>query len=317
MGQGMISDDTEHTCMVAQALLASQGVPEVFARSLSWRLRGWLLGLPAGIGMATLRSLIKLCLGWPPHKSGVFSAGNGPAMRSALIGVCFGENQAQMKALVAASTKMTHTDPKAFAGALSVAQAAWFASCHDLDTFVPEACLDEVLGLIDEPELCGLLAQTKGALADGLSPEAFAAQLSLSKGITGYMYHTIPIAFFCWLWRPHEPLEAIEAAIDLGGDTDTVAAIVGAMAGALVGASALPGHLLETIVEWPRSIHWIRSLGEALADALPPEDTGGDQVALAKGSRPVPLFWPGLALRNGAFFGLVLLHGFRRLLPPY
>src|SRR5215210_6247113 len=51
-GRGMVSDDTEHTCMVGQALLRAPNDPERFARALSWRLRLWLLGLPAGIGWA-------------------------------------------------------------------------------------------------------------------------------------------------------------------------------------------------------------------------------------------------------------------------
>jgi ADP-ribosyl-[dinitrogen reductase] hydrolase len=47
-GRGMASDDTEHTCMTGQALLRAPEDVDVFARSLAWRLRFWLLGLPAG-----------------------------------------------------------------------------------------------------------------------------------------------------------------------------------------------------------------------------------------------------------------------------
>ncbi|HZT40687.1 MAG TPA: ADP-ribosylglycohydrolase family protein [Chthonomonadaceae bacterium] len=36
-GRGMVSDDTEHTCMVAQALIASAGEPRAFACSLAWK----------------------------------------------------------------------------------------------------------------------------------------------------------------------------------------------------------------------------------------------------------------------------------------
>jgi hypothetical protein len=32
---------------------------------------------------------------------------------------------------------------------------------------------------------------------------------------------------------------------------------------------------------------------------------------------PIPLFWPGLVPRNLLFLAAVLVHGFRRLLPPY
>src|SRR5947209_7741478 len=63
-GRGMFSDDTEHACMTGQALLISGGDPERFLRSLSWRLRCWLLGIPFGAGKATLQSCVKLWLGW-------------------------------------------------------------------------------------------------------------------------------------------------------------------------------------------------------------------------------------------------------------
>ena len=82
----MVSDDTEHTCLVAQALCAAPTDADRFARHLARGLRWWLLGLPAGIGSATLRATLKLWLGFPPARSGVFSAGNGPAMRSAILG---------------------------------------------------------------------------------------------------------------------------------------------------------------------------------------------------------------------------------------
>lgn len=71
--------------MVVQAVLASGGEPEAFVRSLAWRLRGWLLGVPAGVGLATLRSGIRLWLGVPPSRSGVYSAGNGPSMQAGLL----------------------------------------------------------------------------------------------------------------------------------------------------------------------------------------------------------------------------------------
>src|SRR5690349_9005875 len=57
-GRGMVSDDTEHAVMVARALIASAGEPEAFAKSLARQLKGWLLLVPAGIGLATLRATI-------------------------------------------------------------------------------------------------------------------------------------------------------------------------------------------------------------------------------------------------------------------
>ena len=62
LGKGLCSDDTEHTCMLAQSLIVAGGDEGLFARDFAWRLRWWLAGLPAGIGLATLRSLLKLWL---------------------------------------------------------------------------------------------------------------------------------------------------------------------------------------------------------------------------------------------------------------
>ncbi|HEY9070049.1 MAG TPA: ADP-ribosylglycohydrolase family protein, partial [Candidatus Ozemobacteraceae bacterium] len=74
---GMVSDDTEHAVLTALALARSGRNVASFTRNLGWSLRFWVLCIPAGIGWATLRSLVKLWLGWSPVNSGVFSAGNG------------------------------------------------------------------------------------------------------------------------------------------------------------------------------------------------------------------------------------------------
>ena len=95
-GRGMFSDDTEHACMTAQALLVSGSDRCRFIRSLGWRLRWWLLGLPFGAGKATLKSCLKLWLGFSPRSSGVWSAGNGPASRAAIIGVSVKTNRGRL-----------------------------------------------------------------------------------------------------------------------------------------------------------------------------------------------------------------------------
>jgi ADP-ribosyl-[dinitrogen reductase] hydrolase len=127
-GKGMVSDDTEHTCMVAQSLIVAAGNSHIFTHDLAGRLRWWLVRLPAGVGFATLRSIGKLWLGFSPHHSGVYSAGNGAAMRSAIIGVCYGDRPQLMVELVRCSTRMTHSDCKAEFGAIAVALAAYLLS---------------------------------------------------------------------------------------------------------------------------------------------------------------------------------------------
>jgi hypothetical protein len=119
----MTSDDTEHLFLTGQALLASAGDVPRFERSLSWRLRGWLAALPAGVGLATLRATIKLWIGLIlPIRSGVRSAGNGATMRSAVIGAFAAHDPALRRALCDTSSRLTHTDPRAVVAARAVAE---------------------------------------------------------------------------------------------------------------------------------------------------------------------------------------------------
>jgi hypothetical protein len=103
---------------------------------------------------------------------------------------------------------------------------------------------------------------------------------------------------------------AIEEVIALGGDADSIGAAVGGIAGATLGAGDIPTDWLEGLLEWPRSVTWMRRLGEHLAQQFP---AAGNPVSL----QPLPLFWPGLLPRNLLFLAVVLVHGFWRLLPPY
>ena len=121
----------------------------------------------------------------------------------------------------------------------------------------------------------------------------------------------VPVALYAWLRRPGDVRNAVEQVIKLGGDADTTGAIVGAITGATVGASSIPLDWLDGILEWPRSVRWMRSLADRLADRFGPEGEA------ARPGKPLRLFWPALLLRNLIFLGVVLLHGLRRLLPPY
>ena len=90
--RGMISDDTEHTLMVAQALLAHPCDAKAFQRALGWKLRWWFASLPAGVGLATAKACLRLWLGFPTECAAVSSAGSAPSMRSAIIGVYFADD---------------------------------------------------------------------------------------------------------------------------------------------------------------------------------------------------------------------------------
>lgn len=300
-GRGMMSDDTEHACLVAQALLASGGEPQRFACSLAWRLRGWLLGAPAGIGKATLFAILKLWLGWPPARSGINSAGNGPAMRAPLIGAYAGADDDSLRALTHASTYLTHTDPRAEQGALFIALAARQGMLHGPVQQAADFCT-AVRPYLADPGLLSALDSLAEHLARGATPAEYADALGLAHGVSGFINHTVPVVLYCWLRYPTDFQRAVEEVILLGGDSDTTGAIVGGLMGVTLGAGAIPAEWLTGLLEWPRSVAWMRRLSARLATA---------------DARPLPLCWPGLLPRNLFFTAVVLCHGLRRLLPPY
>ncbi len=305
--RGMVSDDTEHACLVAQALIETAGEPEAFARALARRLRLWLLGGPAGVGWATLRAILKLWAGFAPEKSGVWSAGNGPAMRSALLGVCCGSDIVRLQALVRASSRLTHTDPRAEAGALAVAVAASLASGLPPTAQLSHAYWQAMEPLLEDIELQALLQKTVTSVQNSETTSTFAAAIGAGERVSGYINQTVPVVIHAWLSFPNDYAGAVTAVIRCGGDTDTAAAIVGAIVGAAVGKDGIPAEWLLALAEWPRSVDWMERLAAQLALS---QETGAVQ-------RPLGLSFLPLLGRNLLFTTVVLAHGFRRLLPPY
>jgi ADP-ribosyl-[dinitrogen reductase] hydrolase len=301
-GRGMCSDDTEHTLFVAQALLAHPHDPVGFQRCLAWKLRFWLLGLPAGIGFATLRAILKLWVGFPSARSGVFSAGNGPAMRSAVVGGFFADDPTKRRAFVAAATRLTHTDPKAETAALAIAEAAAWAinKIEPVDKLLQSVA--ELAGDIEWQRVCRQLGD---ALRAEMPVASFAESLGLRDGVTGYAYHSAPVALYAWLRHPRDFQAALEAALNCGGDTDTVGTMVGALAGVSEGEQGIPSEWLSGLWEWPHSRTFIRRVAARLAE----------QKLASEPLGPVRCFWPALIPRNVIFLAVVLLHGFRRLIP--
>ncbi|GAA4442380.1 ADP-ribosylglycohydrolase family protein [Bremerella cremea] len=309
LGRGMVSDDTEHTCIVAQSLVLSVGNVETFQKALASRFRRWIVLLPAGVGMATAKACIRLLVGYSAKTSGVWSAGNGPAMRSAILGAYFGDDVHSMQPFVQCNARITHTDPQAELGAFAIALAASLASrghqvaSHELvDTF------QEMTS--QQPEsapFVELLKQMAQSIDRGETTAEFAQSMGLSQRVGGYVGHSVPVVLHCWLSNQTDFSNAVISIIECGGDTDTNAAMVGGIVGARVGRVGIPQRWLDGICEWPMTIERMSQLASQLAKSKELQVPG----------KPVSVGAIGLLLRNVFFLLVVLFHGFRRLLPPY
>lgn len=284
---GMVSDDTDHAVMTVQAFIASGGDPKRFKTALKRRLMLWLAHLPAGIGMATGRSIFKMYLGvdiWG-GRTGVFSAGNGSAMRASVLGVLC-EDLADLKTLNHISTTLTHTDPKAEHGSYLVALLAWIEAHHaEWD----DEAVWTFLSCHVDPELW--------ILSSTYTPNG--------RGITGYIYDTVPAVFWAWRTYRHSPTEGMAWLIRQGGDTDTTCAIFGGIVGINhhTSLTAIQGHWCEPVIR-PAFLLQLSEQAKQVKRTQTPQ-------------RPHAFGGVRTLLRNLVFLGVVLLHGFRRLLPPY
>jgi ADP-ribosylglycohydrolase len=303
-GRAFCSDDTEHTVMVGRALALSACEPQRFERELASQLKRWLLAAPAGVGLATLRACCKLLIGFGPARSGVASAGNGPAMRAALLGVC-AKSDAQLVELVRASTRVTHTDARAEEGAMVVARAARLRLNGSIAN--PSSFLGKMVAECRGAELRECLAAAATALSENKSPLEFAESRGWVNGVSGYINQTVPAALYCWARSSRAFRQCVEDAVLLGGDTDSVAAITGAICGANLGAEAIPKQWIERLGDWPRTVAWMTELSRTL------NITVTQRVA----TPPPEMRWLASVPRNFVFAAIVMGLGLRRLLPPY
>ena len=297
-GRGMVSDDTEHTLMAAQALLTTHNHAEFqkqFARGLRW----WFLALPAGVGMATARACLRLWLGFSPNRSGVFSAGNGGAMRSAILGAYFSQ-AAERRVHVKALVEVTHTDPKAYHGALAVAEMVAL-SCVGMPRMA--AVFAQLAQVAPEDAAWQrIVAEMEESISRGDSVSVYWERFGVEKGVSGYVYHTVPVALYAWQHHQGDFQAAVSAVIALGGDTDTVAAITGALCGGTHGVGNIPDAWVEGLRDWPRG----RALIDEVADRLSKENHEAGAVGYAALAIP---------FRNLLFLTTVLMHGLLRYIP--
>lgn len=307
-GCGMLSDDTEHAIFVTQSLLEAPDSAHRFSRRLASRLKFWVMLLPAGVGFATLRSALKLMIGFSPQRSGVNSAGNGPAMRSAPLGAFFYDEPMMLREFVSSSTRMTHTDARAYTGALAVGLVTAWSVREELTARPsPGAFMGILFSAGDDEEWTGIIEKMREAIDNDHTVSGFADTIGASRGISGYIYVTVPVALYAWYRHFGDFRAIVESVLSCGGDTDTAGAIAGAMAGSVTGEEGIPEEWVRGIIDWPRTTGYIRRLSSNLARVREgsPEGLTADY------------FWPGLVFRNIFFLLVVLLHGLRRLLPPY
>lgn len=226
---GQYSDDTQMSLMVAESLIANRGFnpDDLAARYVDWIVSG----AARGYGKTTLMAVQNLQSGKHWSESGIAgSYGNGTAMRAAPFGVYFRNDLKSLVNIVKIDSAITHASEDAEAGALAIALTAAYAVNNDLDKL-----LDKLHEQLPDSKVKGIVYSLDSLLnSEYITP----AQALRVLGTKANVIETVPSALYCFL-KFNNYHDAVYAAIKAGGDTDTTAAIVGALFGAKDGIKAI------------------------------------------------------------------------------
>ena len=240
---GQYTDDTLMSMALATSLLEHQGFnPEdVGLKYLAWMESG----NTRGIGGTTAAALTNLKLGSTyktsglTHNDGKPAAGNGTAMRASPIGLWYRNNIPKLLEVAVTDAAITHNSLEPKMGSVAVALGTAFLANGSHD---PMTVLLEVKDIVTES-----IVQDKLELAVSHLKNETDVHVALAEiGSRGYVPETVGAAFYC-LAATDNFRDAVVLAIKAGGDTDTTAAIVGAMAGSFYGLDAIPSEYKDNV----------------------------------------------------------------------
>ncbi|MFD6183524.1 ADP-ribosylglycohydrolase family protein [Streptomyces goshikiensis] len=244
---GEATDDTQMAVLLGESLLECGGLelPDVFER-----FRRWAAGAPKDIGLQT-EDVLTSGQPWDLAAALHFqvnarAAGNGSLMRASTSAVYFaaaGREESMDAARRIAA--LTHGDRAAWEGT---------AILHEL----VRVCLDGADPLAALPAtLAAVHPDHRDRYGHVLDPDWHPG---LATEFNGAVWPCLGSAV--WALRTTSGFaEAVRAAVDLGGDTDTVAAVTGTLAGARYGRDAVPA-------QWSAPLHVpLPGFGDRVLDA--------------------------------------------------
>ena len=230
-------DDAAMTLLLAESL-AEKG--DFDAHDVAQRWVTWMKRDGRGIGFTTEHALRLIEQGTEPFEAGRLtigprSASNGAVMRCLPVALRYHDNLDKLVRVSTQQAAITHADDRCTWGAAAVNLAAR-ELLHGNQYF-----LEEVLH-----RLQGIAPR---ALIEAIGRVAWEQESDLPLGVegeAGYVVHCVEIAFWCAVHRPSLE-EALIFLAEAGGDTDTNAAVAGALLGARDGETGIPPRWLDQL----------------------------------------------------------------------
>lgn len=254
---GRITDDTEQALLLAELLIEFHGLPD--PKPLAQRLIAWeetmrQRGSHDLLGPSTTRALTAILQGEDTGQAGRYGTTNGAAMRIAPLGIATSlDDLSRLVDQVVALSYVTHNTGLALSGAAAVAAA--------VSAGIEGATVQEAT---EKAIQAAEMAETKGFWVAGgnvgariewavssmpphsvdVDPADFIYRL---VGTSLASQESVPASFAALAVHSHDAWQACQLTASLGGDTDTISAMAGAIAGACLGYQGFPSWVREKV----------------------------------------------------------------------
>ena len=235
---GQYTDDTLMSIALSKSIIQSTGFDpkDVANEYLNW----YLSKNTRGIGTTTATALENLKLGYSWEQSGLISSrsgGNGTAMRAAPIGLVYRNKLNLVLKYAVEDASITHNSLEPKMGSCAIALATAILTDRDVGTIAMSSLLGNIISVLLDSEVKSKLQDVQKALHEKIDPKVVLASI----GTSGYVPESVGAAFYCLLATSSFE-DAVVMAVRGGGDTDTIAAMTGAMAGTYYGLDGIPEH---------------------------------------------------------------------------
>lgn len=264
LGKGTYTDDTQMMIAIAESLVECKGfdgedMAQRFLDSYD-PLRGY--------GSGTVQALQFLAQGvaWNLAGKRVFaggSYGNGSAMRIAPIGVFYYDDPYVLREKAYLSSQITHAHAlgkeAAALQAFSVARALLTDPEESLDV---QAFISDLNQFV-EPEATELISRLE-KIEEFISHMPSIDVVITALGHDSRGFASVPTAILSFLSHWESLEDAVGYAVSLGGDTDTIGSMVGAIAGAFHGVTKIPQQWLDSLENGPKGKDYVIQLASRL-----------------------------------------------------
>ncbi|EST12375.1 ADP-ribosylglycohydrolase family protein [Sporolactobacillus laevolacticus] len=273
---GTWSDDTSLTLCLVENIVEKESIQNLMRKFVQYQDKGYWtpFGTMFDIGRTTVEAISRFKKGVLPSECGgrsEYDNGNGAIMRiSPLVFMLYKEFDFIKKAeIIKQYTEITHAHPRAIVG--SIIYIEFLVRLYHNNYF--EKSIKEIQELFNENFAQDHVYLKELRSYKRIFNENFFKTPQEEILSDGYIVHTLEAAIWC-LGTTNSFKEAVLKAVNLGGDTDTVASLTGSLAGMYYKMDGIPNEWLEKIARKKDIDDLIKKFYEFCADKAIIEEYG-------------------------------------------